>query len=149
MVLLFAVDGLWQMYRGEGGSTYKSTLAYSEQGRVKNSHCFAYTINEWSLWDYSFFQCGWIIDEKIKCLVLWCFLITHRPLQMCYWKWFAATVLQIHHVCDVHVAVQKHNCHVPSFANVMAEPVSTTGQHWKSATTKVKTNANLKMENDI
>ena len=33
----------------EGGSDYKSTLAYSEGGRVKNSDFFAYVLNERSL----------------------------------------------------------------------------------------------------
>ena len=43
---------------------------------------------------------------------------------------------QIHDVLDVHVAVQMHNCHIPSSADVMAEPVSTAEQHRKTATTK-------------
>ena len=36
---------------------------------------------------------------------------------------------------------------VASGNNVMAEPVSTAGQYRKTATTKVKTNSNLKKEN--
>ena len=46
-----------------------------------------------------------------------------------------------------HVAVQTHNCHVPSSANVMTELVLTAGQYRKTATTKKKTNSNCKMEN--
>ena len=64
---------------------------------------------------------------------------------MCYG--FGAIVPQKHHVHDVHVAEQTHNCHVPSSANVMAEPISTAVQYWKTVTTKEKTNSNLKMEN--
>ena len=33
----------------EGGCCPKSTLAYSQGGRVRNSDFFAYVLNEWSL----------------------------------------------------------------------------------------------------
>ena len=96
-----------------------------------------------------FFQCGWIKDENNECLVPVMFPDHTPPAPDPLLEMIRCNSGKIHHAHDVHVALQMHNCHVTSSANVMVELVSTAGQYKKTAATKVKTNSNLKIENDV
>ena len=147
-MLLILVDRLWSMYR-EGDRVYQQKYACVFWGREGKKFPFFCIRNKWMTpHEIILFQCGWIKDEKKECLVpvmfadhttpipdallemIWCNCETDTPCSRCSYS------------------VQRHNWHVPSSSNVMAEPVSTAGQYRKTVT-KVKMNSNLKTENDV